>query len=361
VKRISKRWLLPTLTIIGFAACATMLGARKPRQAGDELRFSHQKHADLPCETCHADATTTRTLGTAMLPKEATCLQCHGDQKEAKNCGFCHRDADHPATYAPEKPALIFPHAAHAKVDGACGRCHTKLVEADGVRHPPTMAACTSCHEHKQDYDEGRCAKCHVDLKSLQIKPETAFSHQAGFLKLHAAQARSTAESCASCHDQTFCADCHAKTVPVPIELKWTEDPTREFIHRADYRSRHSIDARADAASCQKCHGPSFCSSCHQGQSFTMLGNRVGGANNGMGPHDPNEIMDSTKPGFHGRLVRENAAACASCHDQGPQSNCVGCHSGLGAPNPHPNNFRNTHNRADIDKNPMCKYCHTDG
>jgi hypothetical protein len=302
-----------------------------------------------------------KTLGMSMLPKEETCLACHSDKQEAKDCGFCHRDPAKPGSYAPEKTSLKFPHAQHAKVEKDCARCHTKLVEGDGVRHPPTMATCTTCHDHKRQFDEGACDKCHVDLKSLRIKPETAFSHQAGFLKMHAAQSRSSSGTCASCHDQTYCADCHAKTVAVPIELKWSEDPMREFIHRADFRSRHGLEARADGASCQKCHGVSFCSTCHQGQPATLRGNRVGGIDNGVGPHDPSEIMDPSRPGFHGALVRQNAAACASCHDQGPQSNCVGCHSGLSSPNPHPPTFRNTHNRADIEKNPMCKFCHTDG
>jgi predicted CXXCH cytochrome family protein len=334
-----------------------MLGARRDRVAGDEIKFSHAKHTDLPCESCHETGTTATALGVSMLPKEEVCLNCHSDEKDSKNCGFCHRDPNQPASYAPEKLGLKFPHAKHEKIEGACAHCHTKLVELDGARHPPTMAVCTSCHEHKQMFDDGRCEKCHVDLKSLKLKPETAFSHQAGFLKLHSVQARSSADTCATCHDQTFCADCHAKTVAVPIELKWSDEPMREFIHRDDYRSRHSLDARANPTSCQKCHGTSFCSSCHQAQTFTMSS----GVGNGGAPHDPNQLMNPTQPGFHGRLVRQNAASCAACHDQGQQSNCVRCHSGLSAPNPHPPTFRNTHNRADIDNNPMCKYCHTEG
>jgi hypothetical protein len=361
VKTLSNPWVLSALTILGFAACATIIGARKPRSIGDEIRYTHQKHADVPCETCHVDATTTRSLGTSMLPKEETCLICHADQKEAKNCGYCHRNSDTPRSYAVGSIALKFPHGGHAKVEGGCVRCHSKLVEMDGVRHQPTMALCTNCHNHKEYFDEGLCDKCHVDLKALQVKPETAFSHQAGFLKSHAFQGRSSSQTCATCHDQTFCADCHARTVAIPIELKWSEDPAREFIHRADYRSRHSFDARANAASCQKCHGSSFCSSCHQGQAFTLRGNLIGGINNGAGPHNPNEIQNPAAPGFHGRLVRQNAAACASCHDKGQQSICISCHSGSTAPNPHPSNYRNTHNRADINKNPMCKYCHTEG
>jgi len=355
------RRLVVLCLALGFAACATLLATRQPRQPGDEIRFSHARHADLPCESCHENASTTRALGVAMLPKEELCLSCHSDQKDAKNCGYCHRDPGTPRSYATPTVTLKFPHADHTKVEGDCARCHTKLVEGDGVRHPPTMATCTSCHEHKQQFDDGQCDKCHIDLTHFQIKPETAFSHQAGFLRLHDAQARSSAETCATCHDQTFCADCHARTVALPIELRFSDEVTRQFIHRADYRSRHSLEARADATSCQKCHGGSFCESCHQAQTFTLRGNEPGGANNLHGPHDPNEIHDPARPGFHGKLVRQNAAACASCHDQGAQSSCVQCHRGLSAPNPHPPGFRNTHNRADIERNPMCKYCHTEG
>jgi len=45
------------------------------------------------------------------------------------------------------------------------------------------------------------------------------------------------------CHDQTYCADCHAGTVPTRIELKFSENVTSNFIHRGDYLTRHGLEA----------------------------------------------------------------------------------------------------------------------
>ena len=54
-----------------------------------------------------------------------------------------------------------------------------------------------------------------------------------------------------------------------------------------------------------------------------------------------------------------NIAQCATCHDQGRNSNCVSCHKvgGMGG-NPHPPGFVDQHPREEINSNNMCRACH---
>jgi len=52
-------------------------------------------------------------------------------------------------------------------------------------------------------------------------------------------------------------------------------------------------------------------------------------------------------------------ASCASCHDQGAQSNCVQCHKvgGIGG-DPHPPGFRSRHNLNEARSDGRCVACH---
>jgi hypothetical protein len=88
----------------GIAACATMLGTRRAKQPGEEIRQSHAVHGkDLPCQMCHEDVPEATTVTDHLRPPEAKCLECHSDKKEQKECGYCHTD---PAIPGPTRPSL---------------------------------------------------------------------------------------------------------------------------------------------------------------------------------------------------------------------------------------------------------------
>jgi len=53
--------------------------------AGQDLIFSHRRHlarGATRCETCHASALTSTAAQDNQLPKEETCLACHGETLE---------------------------------------------------------------------------------------------------------------------------------------------------------------------------------------------------------------------------------------------------------------------------------------
>jgi hypothetical protein len=337
--------------------------AGRPRGA-DANRFAHSTHAraGVNCLACHEEIYDAKTLEARVLPPESKCLECHQDKKgkkgekgeKAADCAFCHRDPAHPATYAHVERTLRLSHADHIdRVKEDCARCHLKLPElvSAGSTVPP-MSTCTSCHEHAVELAAGQCAGCHVNLKKFPLRPVSLFSHQGDFVREHGASARAAGEGCAQCHDQTFCADCHARTVARPVEIKRPEDVTSDFIHRFDYVSRHAVEARADETLCRRCHGESFCDACHTLQNLTP------GAASPRSPHPPDFSFPGS-PNSHGPLARRDIASCAACHDQGARSNCVTCHQvgGVGG-DPHPSGWAGHHPRDEITRTPMCLSCH---
>jgi hypothetical protein len=359
---VTARSGLVAALLLCAAACARVGGAggvgydqAHPTES-DQIRFSHSTHekAKVNCLACHEEIYDAKNLDGRYLPPEAKCLECHKDKKEQGNCAFCHRDPEHPGPYAPVVRGLRLSHAEHIeRVNEDCSRCHKTLTELtpSGSTVPP-MSACTQCHEHATELTNGTCNNCHVDLRRFALRPVSVFSHQGDFVRQHGPSARAAGEGCAQCHDQTFCADCHARTVALPIEAKFPERVTADFIHRADFLSRHQIEARADESLCRRCHGQSFCESCHTAENLTPR------ASNPRSPHPP----DFSFPGSsnsHGPLARRDIAACAACHDQGARSICVDCHKvgGVGG-DPHPAGWTSHHPRDEINRNPMCLTCH---
>jgi hypothetical protein len=236
-------------------------------------------------------------------------------------------------------------------VKGDCKKCHVQLTEPGMTKAPvPAMSTCTSCHNHAEDYAQAKCSPCHVDLKQYPVKPVSDFKHTADFLRTHGQLAKANAATCAACHDQTSCAECHAAaTRPVKPDVQWPEKVSASFIHRGDYVTRHTIDAAADPASCRRCHGSAFCSACH--------------AEQGISPTIPSKMTSDPHPtGFsagsvHGPAARRDIVSCAGCHDQAQQTTCVACHRNV---NPHPPGYGQRHNlTTDVQKNSMCRTCHS--
>ncbi len=350
-----KRVLIAVAASVTFSCAAYWVGGVR---GGDHIRVPHDVHkkAQVDCIACHDEVWDAKDLTTRGLPPESKCMECHKEKKDAGECSMCHTDVKKAGPWPKAQPSLVFNHAKHIeRVKEDCSRCHTQLPSPmRSEETPPKMAACLGCHEHRKDYDDGRCMKCHTDLSRYPTKPLADFTHKGDFLRNHAVAARAEAESCATCHEQRFCADCHAAaTAPAKIETFLPERVDRSFIHRNDFISRHSIEASADPASCNRCHGTSFCTDCHAAQGLGTLP-----PSTGRNPH-PNGWMLPGTANFHGPAARRDINSCAACHDQGPRTNCINCHK-VGGPggNPHPTGFTARHGKDEIHQNGMCLYCH---
>ncbi len=351
---------LPLLLVLALAGagagCRAQTGKGSPAHAEKKaakggrpaVDFTHSVHVDqgIGCTDCHEGIDKATSLNQRHLPKTEKCAECHNDGRPG------------PSLEGIPPPRLTFSHAQHvnqAAIKGKCDTCHKKLPEMGEPRESPKMEACTGCHKHQQDFAQGRCRPCHLDLKGY--KPENAYAHQGDWLRQHPAQARPSAESCAACHDQTYCAQCHsATTTAARPSIIWPEDVQRSYIHRGDYVGRHTVDAAANPSSCRKCHGTKFCEACHVEQNLAKP-NDVG--RRPASHTGPDWATNRASGNFHGDAARRDVTSCANCHDQGASSTCVLCHhvGGVGG-NPHPPSFLSKHDASDRRHNSMCRVCH---
>ncbi len=337
--------------LLGGAACSLKPQRQEARAPDPAYVFPHQPHVEgeVACTACHEGI-----AGAKQLQEGVRHVELPKSPSTDTRCNECH-DSDVTAQLpARNRPLRIrIDHQQHLAKVKDCRTCHQKLPEIGTAQAPvPPMAACTSCHEHQSDFAAARCTPCHVDLKGYL--PQTAFSHAGDWMKVHGSMARPTAESCAACHDQTSCSECHAsQTTAARPSVIFPEAVDKGFIHRGDYVSRHTVDAQANPASCRTCHGSAFCSSCHTLQGVT---------NQAVNVRDPHPVgwATDTGPNGHGAAARRDIVSCAACHDNGASSTCVGCHQmgGVGG-NPHPRSFLRRHEGENPASKPMCSACHT--
>jgi hypothetical protein len=339
---------------LAVAACGYKPVVETAPVKQEPVTFPHSTHvdADVACAACHDMSGATRldpAVRHVTIPPQVT---------KAKGCSDCH-DTEPKLRKAPARERAYrvnFNHVDHLKRTKDCKQCHKKLPET-GDRElpaPPPMATCTGCHHHQREFADARCMPCHVDLKGY--KPETAFRHEGNWLATHGSLARPSAESCAACHDQTYCASCHSPaTTPALQSVIFPERVESAFIHRGDYVSRHMVDAGANPASCRSCHGTPFCDACHAANGFSAS---AAGAKLRPLTHSAGWV-NNTDGGTHKREARRDISGCAACHDQrGPQNTCTACHAGGSGRNPHPSAFLKQHTTSDISKNAMCRDCH---
>ncbi|MCC6751101.1 MAG: hypothetical protein IT371_25835 [Deltaproteobacteria bacterium] len=346
--------VLAFLALVGSSGCSPSRG----RPAPGTLIFDHRQHAaEADCGDCHQgiEKTSASPKG-KFVPGKKACADCH-EEELAKRCDKCHRGAKEGVRFARPDRALRFPHAAHGKVE--CLTCHPGAKEA-GRPMMPAHPTCQASGCHGDALAKLQCAGCHENLQQQRLRALAGIRHGPGFAKDHGTQARQKVAVCVQCHDQTFCSDCHAQTNFATAAVRFPEEVDRGFIHRGDFLGRHAIEARATPGTCMKCHGQKQCRSCHALDGLAASAD-VGRGGRSRSVH-PEGWMRPGGANSHGRKARQDIAACASCHDQGANSNCVGCHrvNGSGG-NPHPAGWRWKDKLAECRSTSMCATCHTGG
>jgi hypothetical protein len=229
------------------------------------------------CATCHRPLADVRGLASARIaafPKPAShdqprfgrahvpgpgqaagqCATCH----TRESCLACHGSDAHTAAIA------LIPRAGRdgPRVNLGASRPPDHVARF-AVDHRAAAAsgdqACQSCHTQRY------CATCH-DAAS---RPPF---HATNFVMRHGSSAFTQDNECAACHQtQVFCRDCHSRTGrgtdAAPFGSYHTSQPNWRFGHAA--AARRSIET------CASCHAQSFCLSCHsarQGQGVSPHG-----------------------------------------------------------------------------------------
>lgn len=132
-------------------------------------------------------------------------------------------------------------------------------------------------------------------------------SHDSRFFpEAHGTLAASDGATCATCHTEAYCTDCH-------------DGPPGGSYHPEGFTTGHAAVAFGRADECASCHETAvFCRSCHVESGLGSQGRL------GTGYHDAEPVWLLR----HGQAARQNLESCASCHQQ---RDCVQCHGVLGS------------------------------
>lgn len=330
-----------------LGGCAKVLGIRPQRM----MSFPHRQHNDkgVNCRECHVGMSTAMDSSVTHIPTTATCVKCHTKPHDPNECSNCHGSGLVRESLALTASNLTFEHKTHVdRLRGQCVRCHSGVTEnSDHVR--PPMASCLSCHEHQDELAQRACDRCHKDLHAGDTAPSTHLVHEGDWLREHGVRAAAARDLCNTCHAERQCAGCHGKTTPALPERMAFDEPLRAGVHRAGFKSRHSLEAKAQPALCTTCHTTDSCESCHSK-------NNLGAASGGRSPHPPGWLGLRGEQNEHGRAAWRDPTQCASCHGGAGEQLCVGCHKvgGVGGTIHRPG-FRSTL-RKTVDS--PCRLCH---
>jgi hypothetical protein len=100
----------------GPAGLPTIEPSTPPARWLQRAEFSHRKHDELPCRTCHPDVEHSTLTSETNLPSVRVCQQCHIDaqpQSAGTRCTLCHLYHDtskHPELRAKDRPMLTLEH-----------------------------------------------------------------------------------------------------------------------------------------------------------------------------------------------------------------------------------------------------------
>ena len=333
-------------SLLGLAACASVLGIKK---VSERRTFEHRAHVveGVSCTRCHSSVAESEDDTPVQLPETALCLECHEKPHDARRCRNCHGLEDTDMRTEQARLHLSFEHRDHVReLDGNCARCHSAVSE-DGSRLLPKMGECLGCHEHSSEFDRRACNRCHENLETEDSRPESHVVHGADFSRSHGAQASAQSDLCATCHSQTECASCHGATVPALSQRLDFVRARLEGIHRANFMSRHSLEAKSDPGLCATCHATDTCQRCHESSGVASKFEAV------ASPHPTGWVGLSSN--LHGPAARRDPLSCASCHGGAGEMLCVSCHSvgGVGG-NPHPAGWSSNKSKNDL----PCNLCH---
>jgi hypothetical protein len=301
-----------------------------PREGprASNLRFEHQTHPKVvECLSCHAEPGARWMTVAAAAPQP--CFACHGVRADHlaqpdSTCAECHRPlAELPAVVTAAQVARFPAPASHRAPGFGAGGKHADAARDEG-------RSCSTCHAVEF------CAQCHLDnatngmtavlgsdprATAIRAVAKPASHTRADFERSHAAQARASGASCATCHAQPSCTSCHV-TLPRVAATLATHDPRPgvDTIGRRpppshatpNWEAAHGPLASARPQNCSTCHARSECLDCHRSD-----------AAQGSGSYHPTGFLVRHPAQAYGRET-----SCASCHNT--QSFCQDCHAQSG-------------------------------
>jgi hypothetical protein len=362
-----KRFAL--LAVVTLAAAGVVVARRAPD------RFDHPKHAALfpSCTSCHLISVHE---GGGFLPAPTSCAACHD--------GKIQRTVEWNGAPAPHPVEMSFVHSEHPKVT-ECLSCHGEPGGKWMSVKRAEPAGCLSCHGVGADHlaqPDSMCGFCHYPLAEASARVTTVAvgkypappSHAAadfGAGGRHAALARAGGQSCATCHAQDFCAQCHLDAANVTsIRALGTDQRALAIMvtrsgpashTRKDFERAHGGEARRSIQSCATCHTQPNCTACHIDlpRGATALSAHDPRPSSASGRHPPPAShLASDWESTHGGLASARPQNCSTCH---ARSQCLECHrpdAAQGLSGFHPAGFLAGHPSQAYGRQTSCADCH---
>ena len=325
-----------------------LLSAAFPGDAErDDLIFSHRFHVEemeMTCLACHSAAEESVLSSDRLFPTMETCGECHEIEEEAADaskseCATCHTKPEEPEAVPTPVRTIHFPHKRHlAPGRIECLSCHVGVERSEALEqarkrqrgYTPPMEVCARCHEG--ELAAGGCSLCHVAVDTLRPT-----SHDDDWDRGHRWFVRAGDETCAMCHQDRYCAECHepgalvrSKEAPKDVHAAFAPrlgdgaNMALEGVHDLNTRYTHPLDLKGKERNCSTCHETSSCVACHrpEGERDPFKPAWHGGDDWGAGAGDL-----GTGGGRHAELAEKDIERCAACHDtQGADPICLLCH-----------------------------------
>ncbi len=381
-RRIRLLGLTLAFMLAGFGAWA---GSPRPAPPA----FDHAVHTPLfpgSCTTCHLGAAEP---GAPFWPNAASCTACHD--------GAVKPRIEWIPPGAPAPSNLRFTHERHtvATADSVgCVQCHT-LADSGRSVFRRLVSQCIGCHQPGGEHlsvANDQCATCHLPLAEatrLSRSDVARFSvptwHRtpgfglAGHAELAAVRGpdgrMTVAASCATCHAQNFCINCHVNAPEIPAIRALARDE-RSLVHgftfaappshsAPNFVAVHGKEALRNATTCATCHTQPSCATCHVGATLPKPVTAMHQPGPGRAPgaqlkrHPPLSHVATFREG-HGREASAAPRACATCH---MQTDCLSCHRAdlaqpAGGGDYHPAGFLVRHPSAAYARQTTCGDCH---
>lgn len=382
VRRVYSGFFLGVCCTLALTVVLSSRDVGQSKEQPRNVKFSHRFHvrdAGVVCTDCHGAAQTSKLVTDNLFATHENCQSCHEEQMSSK-CSYCHLSEDQSSYRTSETPKrnLAFSHEFHVKGQKVeCEKCHMGVDQAEiGVTVKiPGMPTCNTCHNDLKAANT--CEGCHVDLAALRPREH----NRTDFVREHKMAARLSTATCAACHSQESCTDCHNGSDLVKVDVPGKDlmslrsprltaidrgqSSRLAKVHDLNFKFTHGLAAERKASDCQTCHSKeTFCSTCHNAggdinqAKFEPTSHRQAGfVTTGVG----------TRGGLHATLAKRDIESCASCHDaQGADPACILCHAdpdGIKGTNPktHETGFMSgDHGYWHADPGATCYVCHTD-
>ena len=219
-------------------------------------------HARASCESCHTGSGARDVLRQLPDAREATASGVqlrHARAVTLPDMGMLQNTSAHSLSLVSQGPVspTQAPPIRHDTTLPRTVRVHAAgFAKAHGAQAASGATQCESCHARRF------CSDCHTGEKV------THRYHAPNFVSTHAPQAYRRETDCSSCHStEAFCRDCHRQT-----GLAATKNTRSTVFHNAQplWYLQHGRAARQDLKACTTCHQQTYCMQCH-----SDLGSRI--------------------------------------------------------------------------------------